>query len=290
MKITTILIGFASLFLSTFTAAQSAPELDNYPYRVTSIDKNEMQIINSGIGAFYARIDMIRRATTSLELEYFIYNPDSAGRIVTRELIQAAERGVKVRILVDKSQAVFKLDEYYAQALKKHNIEIRYYNAAPIFQLSSIQFRNHRKLIVRDGVEAITGGRNIADEYFNLSTTFNFLDRDLWVEGEVVKAMKDTFELYWKSDIVEIPKEIKEPVKRKMVDESIIDDIDYEQALKKHYKKIAEAEIFVMGKGEDKKNLEYSELTKEYFTDKGVIAKYPAISCAQKLNSLELSF
>lgn len=225
MKVKLMFVTLALSLMGTALMAQEEPvkpqesETDIYPYRMTSYDKNDMQIINNGIAALYARIDMVRRATTSIDLEYFIFNPDSTGRIMFKELVKAAERGVKVRVLVDKSVAVFKLDEYYAQLFKEHNIELRYYNAASVLKISSTQFRNHRKLFLRDGVEAITGGRNIADEYFNLSTTFNFLDRDVWVEGEVVKAMKDTFDLYWDSDIVQTPGDPKNP-KQKKLDEA----------------------------------------------------------------------
>jgi putative cardiolipin synthase len=185
---------------------------DIYPYRVTSYKPHDMRIINNGMAAFYQRIDMIRRAKKSLDLEYFIFNPDTSGRITMQELIKAAGRGVAVRILVDKSVAVFALDEHYAMILREHGIQLRYYNPAPIIRISSVQFRNHRKLIVRDNEEAITGGRNIADEYFNLSKEFNFLDRDVWVQGEIVRAMKDTFDLYWKSDILEIPLNKSKPM------------------------------------------------------------------------------
>lgn len=247
------------VLISKSVWAQSAFESDIYPYRMTSLDKNEMQVINTGIAALYARVDMIRKATTSLELEYFIFNPDSTGRIVIKELIKAAERGVKVRLLVDKSMAVFKLDEYYAKVLKDHNIEIRYYNPASVIRISSVQFRNHRKLIIRDGAEAITGGRNIADEYFNLSKTFNFLDRDIWVEGEIVKAMKDTFELYWKSDIVQIPGELKEPVRLSSGESRNAgsDDYNYKVRIAAHLKKIKEAQDVIKDNEEDNKILEF---------------------------------
>lgn len=235
--------------------AEDKVETDIYPYRVASTDnKNEMQIINTGIAALYARIDMIRRAKVSLELEYFIFNPDSSGRIVINELVKAVQRGVKVRILVDKSAAVFKLDKYYAKVLKDNGIEIRYYNPALIIQISSVQFRNHRKIIVRDGIEAITGGRNIADEYFNLSKTFNFLDRDIWIQGELVKVMKDSFELYWESDIVQIPSALKIPLD----DKYSKDDEYYEYTLNTYNKKIKKAEELIHVSAEDNSNLEFA--------------------------------
>lgn len=258
MKTKAILIVLCSLLTYAFAnATETFSESATYPYRMISTDKNEMQVINIGSAALYARIDMIRRATTSLELEYFIFNPDTAGRIVIKELVKAAERGVKVRILVDKSAAVFELDEYYAQVLNQHNIEIRYYNAAPLIRFSSMQFRNHRKLIVRDGVEAITGGRNIADEYFNLSKTFNFLDRDVWVEGEIVKAMRDSFNLYWQSDIVEAPKKVKAPVRKDTFEQSILDDVNYEREVEKHNKRLKKAEDLIAENIEDEKTLEF---------------------------------
>jgi len=170
-----------------------------------------MRVINSGIASLYARVDMIRRAEKSIDLESFIFNPDLAGKVILKELAAAAKRGVKVRVLVDKTPMSFKMNEHIAEVMKEHNIEIRYYNPAPVYKLSTIQFRNHRKLMVRDGEEAITGGRNIADEYYDLSKEFNFLDRDITVEGSVVKSMNDTFDNFWDSKLVEIPKKIEEP-------------------------------------------------------------------------------
>ena len=253
MKMKSLFIMISTMIFCTCLMAQSVSKTDIYPYRSTSIDKNEMQILNNGPAALYARIDMIRRANTSLELEYFIFNPDSTGRIIIKELVKASERGVRVRILVDKSLAVFKLNEYYASVLKKHKIELRYYNAASFLRVSSVQFRNHRKLIIRDGEEAITGGRNIADEYFNLSTEFNFLDRDIWIEGDLVKAMKDSFELYWKSKIVEIPAPVNTPVKNIW----IMSENKYQNKLAAYQQKTKEAESLIKENAEDNKILKF---------------------------------
>lgn len=216
---------------------------DIYPYRTTSRLAHDMRIINNGMAALYQRVDMIRRAQKTLELEYFIFNPDTSGRIILQELVNAAKRGVTVRILVDKSMAVFVLDEYYAMALREHGIQLRYYNPAPVVRLSSVQFRSHRKLVVRDGEEAITGGRNIADDYFNLSKQFNFLDRDVWVRGEIVKAMTETFDLYWKSDIVQVPHYISKP--------QVMGRIEYGR-------RMSEAKAVLYRNGEDTRVLAYA--------------------------------
>ena len=199
------------LFLLPFALFAETASTDIEPYRKTSTEKHEMRVINSGLGSLYARVDMIRRAKKSIDLETYIFNPDKAGKIILKELAEAAKRGVKVRILVDKAPPIFEMDEHIVKVLKESNIEVRYYNAASVFKISSVQFRNHRKLMVRDGEEAITGGRNIADEYFDLSKEFNFLDRDVTVEGEVVKSMDKTFDNFWNSKIVEIPGEPRKP-------------------------------------------------------------------------------
>lgn len=196
--------------MTSFLHAQTA-STDVEPYRVTSKEKHEMRVINSGLGALYARVDMIRRAKKSIDLETFIFNPDTAGKIIMQELAAAAKRGVKVRVLLDKSPSQWKMTENYAKAIKAQGIDIRYYNNSSILSPSSVQFRNHRKLMVRDGEEAITGGRNIADEYFDISKKFNFLDRDVTVEGEIVKSMDKTFDNFWNSKLVVEPKLPEKP-------------------------------------------------------------------------------
>lgn len=205
MRMVANLLLFTLTFFA-FAETSTAPSTDLEPYRKTSTEKHEMRVINSGIASLYARVDMIRRAKKSIDLESFIFNTDLAGKVILKELAEAVKRGVKVRVLVDKAPGVAKIDRHVAQAMREHGIEVRYYNDTSIFRLSKMQFRNHRKLMVRDGEEAITGGRNIADEYFDLSRDFNFHDRDVTVEGEIVKSMSQTFENYWNSKIVEEPK------------------------------------------------------------------------------------
>ena len=182
------------------------------PYPFYAEDKenvNRMMIIESGSMALQARIDLIRRAQKSIDVEYFIYNTDMAGKIITRELVEAAKRGVKVRILVDHSLPIFQLDEYYAQALSRFGIEVKYYNTAPLIRISTVQFRNHRKILLIDESEVITGGRNIGDEYFNLSTRFNFNDRDLHVTGPIVKVVKDSFDAFFNKKISKKPAKVE---------------------------------------------------------------------------------
>lgn len=158
-----------------------------------------VRLLNHGLSSLYARLDAIRNARRSIELEFFIYDLDFSARWITSELIARADQGVKVRLLVDFSGPVFQLQPEYAQLLAGHGIEVRYYNTTPTYRIVSINHRNHRKLLVADDEVAIVGGRNIADSYFGVSPTYNFLDADVRVQGEIVRGMRETFDLYWNS-------------------------------------------------------------------------------------------
>lgn len=229
--IITIILGAAAI-------AVLSPENDVAPYRKYSNQKHDMRIINSGMASLYARVDMIRRAEKTIDLESYIFNTDNAGKIILKELVAAAKRGVKVRIMVDKFFGVFKLDEFHAQELKKHGVDVRYYNASSIFQFSTFQSRNHRKLMVTDGKEAITGGRNIADEYFDISKKFNFLDRDATIEGEIVETMQESFNRFWDSPLTQIPPDKVEPPRK---DPFSNNDFQYENDLRFYNEKVKEA-------------------------------------------------
>lgn len=270
---------FSLLLLITLSAAFAEESTDNPPYRKTSKAGHEMRIVNSGTASLYARLDMIRRAEKSIEMETFILNPDTSGRLVMKELAAAAKRGVKVRVLVDKSAAVFKMDEHYARELKEAGVEMRYYNPAPLLKLSSVQFRNHRKLMVRDGVEAIAGGRNIGDEYYDLSDKFNFLDRDATVEGEIVGTMKESFDKFWTSDIVEIPKEVKEPAQPTPHEQIEGNTFQYESAMIAYKEKQKKARELLAPNKEDEK-------IKKFIMEKGK----EAFEQNKKYNCPEVAF
>ncbi|WP_127716921.1 phospholipase D family protein [Halobacteriovorax sp. HLS] len=210
MKLQTIALSLLMLTGPLSSADEnSALKYPFYQEQVASMQNsvsNEMMVSNSGIASLLLRLDMIKRAKKSIEVEYFIYNQDRAGRVLTQALVEAAKRGVKVRMLVDKSLPVFALDAHIAKELREVGVDLRFYNDASALQLSTAQFRSHRKLFVIDDIEAITGGRNIGDDYFDLSEHFNFLDRDLYVKGTIVKAMRESFDEYFKHKVTENPK------------------------------------------------------------------------------------
>lgn len=206
------LLGLGLSFMLSTAQAQLAPyhETFDYPFYHQSISsekegENKMMLLNSGIASLQLRLEMIRKATSSIELEYFIFQNDASGKMIVTELIKKAQEGVKVRLLIDKSITVIRFDEYYAFELMKSGVEVAYYNRA--LDPSTAQFRNHRKLISIDNKEAITGGRNIGLDYFDLDPDYNFHDRDIWVEGPIVQAMVDSFNEFWNSSRTKLAKE-----------------------------------------------------------------------------------
>ncbi|MCC6137428.1 MAG: hypothetical protein IT287_02260, partial [Bdellovibrionaceae bacterium] len=84
-------------------------------------------------------------------------------------------------------------------------IEIKYYNTAPLYRIASVQHRSHRKMLIVDDNSAIIGGRNIADEYFDMDPEYNFLDTDVLVQGEVVKFIRSGFDQYFSSELAAVP-------------------------------------------------------------------------------------
>lgn len=182
---------------------------------VQSALKAEHQIIqqSSGIHSFFARLQRIEEAKKSIEIEFFIYGLDEASRIFTQALVKKAESGVRIRILVDFSAPVFKLKPVYARYLRSKGIEVRYYNTASALQLLASQHRSHRKVQIVDGRSAMTGGRNIANEYFDLGKDYNFLDTDIELRGPLVSSILRSFDLYWNSNFSEEPEDLKKPLK-----------------------------------------------------------------------------
>jgi putative cardiolipin synthase len=167
----------------------------------TSTAPHQLTHFDQGAASFHRRLELIAAARTSIALEFFIYDVDEAARLLTQALVRKAREGVQVRILVDFSAPVFQLKPAYAQVLGEAGVKVRYYNTSAIFRLVSIQHRSHRKLLIVDGETALTGGRNIANDYFDLSDHYNFLDSDFEVSGPIVKTMLESFDVYWSSHL-----------------------------------------------------------------------------------------
>ncbi len=171
-----------------------------YPfYDVHDDHSNEMTLIQHGEEALQLRLDLIKKAKTSIDVEYYIYKTDMSSKIFTKELVKAAKRGVKVRVLVDKLGS--KLSSFYAHELNKHGIDIKYYNTSLLLRFNAVNYRNHRKLMAFDEEFAIVGGRNIGNDYFNLDKDANFEDLDVLVKGPIVRAIKASFNSYFTNEL-----------------------------------------------------------------------------------------
>jgi len=183
----------------------------------SSLSKNDdsgFRFIPNGVYALDTRIELIRRAVSSIDLQYYLLANDTAGRHVMRALRDAAVRGVRVRLLLDDLYTA-KEGDLLAGLAAYPNVEIRLFNPFPglrvtlatrvissLFDINRLNHRMHNKLMVVDGVLAIAGGRNIADEYFNSSVTGNFVDDDLLIAGSLVPHLADAFDIYWNSRYV----------------------------------------------------------------------------------------
>jgi putative cardiolipin synthase len=166
-------------------------------------------VLDTGEGALLARAWLADHAQRSIEVQYFIWSTDNIGILATESLLRAAERGVKVRVIVD--DLLIDAPDKSLLALAKHpNIEIRIYNpqhhvGTPFYKRAfnvvtdfrGVNQRMHDKTFIVDGQVAITGGRNMADEYFNYDHDYNFRDRDALLLGEAVKTMRASFDTFW---------------------------------------------------------------------------------------------
>jgi putative cardiolipin synthase len=170
-----------------------------------STEPHSLTHYDQGAASFHRRLELIAAAKKSIALEFFIYNVDEASRLLTQALIRKAREGVHVRILVDFSAPVFALKPAYARLLGEARVQVRYYNTSAVYRLVSIQHRSHRKLLIVDGETVLTGGRNVANDYFDLSDHYNFLDSDLEVSGPIAQKVLESFDVYWNSPLAAEP-------------------------------------------------------------------------------------
>lgn len=205
------LLVFMGLSLFVFKAVAASERDEIVDFSVTSEVPHKVVIYNEGITSLKARLELIEEAEESIKLESFIYTLDPVGKVFTEKLIEKAKEGVKVQIMMDPLVSKSSVSPYHIHELKNRGVEIKYYNTKPIIALSSVQYRNHRKLLVIDSKVAILGGRNIADEYFDVSPEYNFTDRDILVEGPLVVEMEKTFDAFWNSKHAKMPKRKKRP-------------------------------------------------------------------------------
>lgn len=187
--------------------------------------KSGVIALSDGYDALAARIKVADLALSSLDIQSYIWENDLTGSIMFKALYRAAERGVRVRLLLDDHNTQ-ELDYELATLNAHSNIEIRLFNPfrkrrwrviRNLTDFSRLNRRMHNKSFTADGQVSILGGRNIGDEYFNAGQDILFLDLDVLTVGQVVQEVVENFDRYWTSKMSYPAHKIlkSEPVKNK---------------------------------------------------------------------------
>lgn len=169
-----------------------------------------LALLQDNLDAFAVRALSARAAGRSLDLQYYIWHDDFTGRLLDHELLRAADRGVRVRLLLDDLNAHGR--NSILAALDAHpNIEVRMFNPTRnrkggiaralemLLRMVSVNRRMHNKAWIADGRVAVVGGRNIGDEYFSAASDTNFIDLDALVLGPAVQQTEAIFDDFWNS-------------------------------------------------------------------------------------------
>ncbi len=170
-----------------------------------------IRLLASGDEALASLIALADRAERTLDIQYYIITQDESARILLQHVRRAAERGVRVRILVDDFNTAGQ-DRRFMHLGQNANIEVRVFNPFPggrsalwtrllasFSELPRINHRMHNKLFVADNALAITGGRNIGDQYFTRDKDSNFIDLDVVAAGTIVPQLSASFDAFWNS-------------------------------------------------------------------------------------------
>jgi cardiolipin synthase C len=169
------------------------------------------RVISAGVDGFRARLQMIDAAQRTLDLQYYIFRGDETGRMLTDRLRNAADRGVRIRVLVDDGDTVAG-DEQILRLLVSRSVEVRIFNPTSyrghwrplrklefLFSAPRLDYRMHNKLLVVDNALALIGGRNIGNEYFQVDPESQFADEDVFTAGPIVAQLSGTFDEFWNS-------------------------------------------------------------------------------------------
>jgi len=214
-----VLAGCASLppgsdFPKTASWALARPEETRFGRQfgdqVRGHDGNSgFRLLAAGVDGFLTRVQMANAAERTLDLQYFIFRADDTGQLLSAAVLRAADRGVRVRVLVDDGETI-EGDEQLV-ALDAHpQIEVRIFNPFAyrghselrrdlefMFNGSRLDYRMHNKLMVVDNAIALIGGRNVGDQYFQIDPQAQVADDDVFAAGPIVKGLSGTFDEFW---------------------------------------------------------------------------------------------
>ncbi|WP_082902739.1 phospholipase D family protein [Paraburkholderia ginsengiterrae] len=183
------------------------------PFEAAHPDQSGFRVLASGTDALQMRIALARAATQTLDMQYYIANEDTTGKLLLGAALYAADHGVRVRMLVDDLN-FNDIDRVMAGLNSHENIEIRVFNpfgsaqqgvferTTNVFtQIGHFTRRMHNKAMIADNQAAIVGGRNLGDEYFSASETLQFRDLDVLAAGPIAADISASFDDYWNSSI-----------------------------------------------------------------------------------------
>jgi len=178
------------------------PEIEAHP------GESGAMLIASGREGFRARVGLANVAERTLDLQYYIWENDTIGKVLAERVLRAADRGVRVRLLVDDF-GTEETDFGFARMDYHPNIEIRLFNPFAdrggrllqfVTNFNRLNHRMHNKAFIVDNAVAIIGGRNIGDKYYGIGAVTNFRDLDVGLAGPVVQQLSHGFDKYWNSE------------------------------------------------------------------------------------------
>jgi putative cardiolipin synthase len=196
--------------LATPTASTTSLDRAFQPKEAAHTGQSAFRLLIEGTEAFVARMHSARMAERTVDVQTYIWHADLTGKFLAHQLLESADRGVRVRLLVDDMDARAKSAHF--AALSAHpNIEVRVFNpfasrkgtlslvSEGARNFKRINRRMHNKTWIADNRFAIVGGRNLGDEYFGASDEVNFVDLDFGMVGPVVRDASASFDRYWNS-------------------------------------------------------------------------------------------
>ena len=178
------------------------------PLREQNPDLTGYHVLYDPLEAIAARIHLIDKAEKTLDLQYYIWDNDKIGSLALHSIIKAADRGVKVRLLMDDNNAK-KMEGIYLALDQHKNIDVRLYNPYRfrhyramdmVLDLKRINRRMHNKSFIADNQIALIGGRNMSNQYYNVSDSYQFSDVDVMLVGSASDEIIHSFDEYWNDD------------------------------------------------------------------------------------------
>ena len=189
------------------------------PLREQNPNLTGYHVLYDPLEALAARIHLIDKAEKTLDLQYYIWDNDKIGSLALHSIIKAADRGVKVRLLMDDNNAK-KMEGIYLALDQHKNIDVRLYNPYRfrhyramdmVLDLKRINRRMHNKSFIADNQIALIGGRNMSNQYYNVSDSYQFSDVDVMLVGSASDEIVHSFDEYWNDDYAFPVKKIVNP-------------------------------------------------------------------------------